>query len=80
MEKESIEKIETKEEKMEKSEKPEWLKEVEGKLAGDSGLYQGLEKISELCTTESYKRGMQYFQEGAVDKIEYISRRVSEWQ
>ena len=39
-----------------------------------------LEKISELCTTESYKRGMQYFQEGAVDKIEYISRRVSEWQ
>ena len=52
MEKESIEKIETKEEKMEKSEKPEWLKEVEGKLAGDSGLYQGLEKISELPNAE----------------------------
>lgn len=51
--KESIKKIETKEEKkMEKSKKPEWLKEVEGKLAEDSGLYQGIEKISELPNSE----------------------------
>jgi len=52
MGKESLEKPKIKEGKMEELKKPEWLKEVEEKLTKDNGLYQGLEKISELPNAE----------------------------
>jgi len=43
---------EEKEGKMEKEKIPEWLKGVKEKLTEDNGLYQGLEKISELSNLE----------------------------